>query len=41
MTSTIAATIKMEAEASKVGDTLAAAVVEGSAKEVFRVMKST
>jgi hypothetical protein len=35
------AMMRMEAEASKAGDTAAAAVVDGSAREVFRVGVST
>ncbi len=40
-TSTITAMMTTEAEVTKAGDTLAAAVVEGSAREVSRVTKST
>jgi hypothetical protein len=40
-TSKTTAMMTVETEASKAGDTLAAAVVEGSTRVVSRVMKST
>jgi hypothetical protein len=41
MMRTITVTMMTEAEASKAGDTVAVAVAEGSAREVFRVRVSS